>query len=130
MKVLRVLPLYLISLLLFCGLFFGGIYVSCRFMLGLAMDALGSPTGIAAVFPKLIALAGGLGGGFWGLMLAAFITRFLARYWLEDADLGERPILNITMSSFLGFILVSMILIAFFGERANLDSILKLLLET
>lgn len=130
MKVLRIFPLYLIGLLLFCGLFFGGVYVSCRFMLGLAMDVLGNPTGIAAVFPKLIALAGGLGGGFWGLMLAAFITRFLARHWLDGVELGERPLLNITMSSFLSFILVSMILIAFFGERTDLGAILKILLET
>ncbi len=130
MKFLRIFPLYLISLLLFTSIFFAGVYFSCRFMLGLAMDALGSPTGLAAVFPKIIALAAGLGGGFWGLMLAAFITRFLARHWLEDASLGDRPILSITMSSFLSFILVVMILIAFLGERTNLDAILKILLET
>lgn len=99
-------------------------------MLGLAMDALGNPTGIAAVFPKIIALAAGLGGGFWGVMLAALMTRFLARHWLDNIELGERPILSVTMSSFLSFILVLMILIAVFGERTNIDAILKILLMT
>ena len=130
MKVLRVLPLYLMNLILFGGMFFGGIYVSCRFMLGLAMDLLGNPTGIAAVFPKIIALAAGLGGGFWGLMIAAFIARFLATQLLDGADLGERPILNVTMSSFVSFLLVTAIMIAVGGESVNLGAILKILLET
>lgn len=128
MKFLKVFPLYLINLTLFCGLFLGGIYFSCRFMLGLMMDVLGNPTGIAAVFPKIVALVAGLGGGFWGIMLAAIITRFLARHWLDGADLGDHPILNITMSSFIGFIFVIAVLIAVFGERANIDVVLKILL--
>ena len=130
MKFLRIFPLYLMNLVLFAGLFFGGIYVSCRFMLGLMMEALGYPTGIAAVFPKIIALIAGLGGGFWGLMIAAFLARFLARQLLEGADLGERPILNITMSSFISFLLVTAIMIAVGGERVNLSEILKILLAT
>jgi len=130
MKFLRIFPLYLISLLLFCGLFFAGIYIGCRFMLGLVMEALGYPTGLAAVFPKIIALIAGLGGGFWGVMLAAFITHFLAKYWLEDVKFGERPLLNITMTSFLSFVLVLMILIALFGERTNIDTVLRILLKT
>lgn len=130
MKLLRLLLLYIINLFLFCGWFVAGVYVSCRFMLSLLMEALNYPTGIAVVFPKIIALIAGLGGGFWGMLLAAFIVRFLARHFLEDMDLGERPILNITMSSFIGFIFVLMILIAFFGERADLDAVLKILLET
>ena len=130
MKFLRVFPLYLMNLVLFGGLFFGGIYVSCRFMLGLVMEALGNPTGIAAVFPKVIALIAGLGGGFWGLMLAAFTTRFLTRQLLEGADLGERPILNVTMTSFISFLLVTAILIAVGGDQVNLGAILEILLET
>ena len=130
MKFLRVFPLYLMNLVLFGGLFFGGIYVSCRFMLGLVMEALGSPTGLAAVFPKIIALIAGLGGGFWGLMLAAFTTRFLTRQLLEGADLGERPILNVTMTSFISFLLVTAILIAVGGDQVNLGAILEILLET
>ena len=130
MKLLRVLPLYLINLILFGGLFFGGIYVSCRFMLGLVMEALGNPTGIAAVFPKILALIAGLGGGFWGLMIAAFIARFLARQLLEGADLGERPILNLTMTSFISFLLVTAIMIAVGGEKVNIGAILEILLAT
>ena len=128
MKVLRVLPLYLMNLILFGGMFFGGIYVSCRFMLGLAMDLLGNPTGIAAVFPKIIALAAGLGGGFWGLMIAAFIARFLATQLLDGADLGERPILNVTMSSFVSFLLVTAIMIAVGGDKVKISAILEILL--
>ncbi len=130
MKILRVFPLYLINLVLFAGLFFGGIYVSCRFMLGLVMEALGNPTGIAAVFPKIIALIAGLGGGFWGLMLAAFIARFLARQLLDGVDFGERPILNITMSSFVSFLFIIAILIAVGGDRVNIGAILEILLAT
>ena len=130
MKFLRVFPLYLMNLILFGGLFFGGIYISCRFMLGLVMEALGNPTGLAAVFPKIIALVAGLGGGFWGLMLAAFLARFLARQLLDGIDLGERPILNITMSSFVSFLFVIAILIAVGGERVNIGTILEILLTT
>ena len=130
MKFLRVLPLYLMNLVLFGGLFFGGIYVSCRFMLGLVMEALGNPTGIAAVFPKILALIAGLGGGFWGLMIAAFFARFLARQLLDGIDLGDRPILNITMSSFISFLLVTAIMIAVGGERINISAILEILLAT
>lgn len=130
MKFLRIFPLYLINLLLFGGWFVVGIYAGCRFMLGLMMDLLNYPTGIAAVFPKIVALIAGLGGGFWGLMIAAFIVRFLARHFLEGVDLGERPILNITMSSFVTFLLVLAVMIAAFGERANLDAVLKILLAT
>ena len=118
------------NLLLFGGLFFGGIYVSCRFMLGLVMEALGNPTGIAAVFPKIIALIAGLGGGFWGLMLAAFLVRFLARQFLDGVDLGERPILNVTMSSFISFLLVTAIMIAIGGDRVDIGAILEILLAT
>ena len=99
-------------------------------MLGLLMDALGRPTGIAAVLPKVMALTAGLGGGFWGIMLAAVITRFLANQFLEDVKLGERPILDLTMSSFLSFLFVIAVLIAVFGERANVDAVLKVLLTT
>ena len=130
MKFLRVFPLYLMNLILFGGLFFGGIYVSCRFMLGLVMEALGNPTGLAAVFPKIIALVAGLGGGFWGLMLAAFLARFLTTQLLDGIDLGERPILNITMSSFVSFLFVTAILIAVGGERINIGAILEILLAT
>ena len=130
MKFLRIFPLYLLSILLFGGFFSGGVYVSCRFMLGLLMDALGRPTGIAAVLPKVMALTAGLGGGFWGIMLAAVITRFLANQFLEDVKLGERPILDLTMSSFLSFLFVIAVLIAVFGERANVDAVLKVLLTT
>ncbi len=130
MKFLRIFPLYLLNLILFCGFFLGGIYVSCRFMLGLVMEALGYPTGIAAVFPKIMALIAGLGGGFWGLMIAAFTTRFLARQFLEDVPLGDRPILNLTMSSFISFLFVIAILIAIGGDRVNLGAILKILLAT
>jgi len=130
MKLLRVLPLYLMNLILFGGLFFGGIYSSCRFMLGLAMDLLGNPTDIAAVFPKIFALIAGLGGGFWGLMIAAFIARFLATQLLDDIDLGDRPILNITMTSFISFLLVTAIMIAAGGDRTNISAILEILLET
>ena len=118
------------NLILFGGLFFGGIYVSCRFMLGLVMEALGNPTGIAAVFPKIIALIAGLGGGFWGLMIAAFLARFLARQLLEDVDFGDRPILNITMTSFISFLLVTAIMIAVGGDRVNIGAILEILLAT
>ena len=130
MKFLRIFPLYLMNLMLFGGLFFGGIYVSCRFMLGLVMEALGNPTGIAAIFPKIIALIAGLGGGFWGLMLAAFLVRFLARQFLDGVDLGERPILNITMSSFISFLLVTAIMIAIGGDRVDIGAILEILLAT
>lgn len=130
MKFLRIFPLYLLNLILFCGFFLGGIYVSCRFMLGLVMEALGYPTGIAAVFPKIMALIAGLGGGFWGLMIAAFLARFLARQLLEDVDFGERPILNITMTSFISFLLVTAIMVAVGGDRINIGAILKVLLET
>jgi len=130
MKFFRVVPLYLLNTVLFGGWFVAGIYFSCRFMLGLVMEALGNPTGIAAVFPKIIALIAGLGGGFWGLMIAAFIARFLARQLLEGADLGERPILNITMSSFVSFLFVAAILIAVGGEKVNIGAILEILLET
>ena len=130
MKLLRIFPLYTLNLLLFTGFFFGGIYFSCRFMLGLVMEALGYPTGIAGVFPKIIALIAGLGGGFWGLLIAAFIARFIARQFLEGADLGDRPILNLTMSSFISFLFVIAILIAIGGERVSLGAVLKILLET
>ena len=130
MKLLRVLPLYLMNLILFGGLFFGGIYFSCRFMLGLTMEALGNPTGIAAVFPKILALIAGLGGGFWGLMIAAFIARFLTTQLLDGIDLGERPILNITMSSFISFLLVTAVMIAAGGDKINVGAILEILLET
>ena len=130
MKILRIFPPYLMNLILFGGLFFGGIYVSCRFMLGLVMDALGNPTGIAAIFPKIIALAAGLGGGFWGLVLAALIARFLSRQLLDGVDLGERPILNITMTSFVSFLLVTAIMIAVGGDRVNIGAILEILLKT
>lgn len=130
MKILRVIPLYLMNLFLFGGLFFGGIYVSCRFMLGLAMDLLGNPTGLAAIFPKLLALVAGLGGGFWGLMIAAFAARFLARQLLPETGLGEKRLWDVTLGSFVSFLLVVMILIAVFGERTNIGAILEVLLET
>ena len=128
MKFLRVFPIYITNLVLFTGLFLGGIYSGCRFMLGLVLNALGNPTGLAAVFPKIIALIAGLGGGFWGLMIAAFLTRLLARQFLDGIDLGERPILNLTMSSFISFLFVIAILIAVGGNRISLEAILKILL--
>ena len=130
MEFFRVIPLYAMNLFLFGGLFFGGIYVSCRFILGLVMEALGNPTGLAALFPKLLALVAGLGGGFWGLMLAAVTARFLARQLLPEANLGEKRLLDITLGSFVSFLLVVMILIAIFGERTNVGAILEVLLET
>ena len=128
MKLLRVLPLYLMNLILFGGMFFGGIYVSCRFILGLAMETLGNPTGLAAVFPKIIALVAGLGGGFWGLMIAALIARFLTTQLLDGIDLGDRPILNTTMSSFISFLLVTAIMIAVGGDKVKISAILEILL--
>jgi hypothetical protein len=130
MKIFSIIPLYLLSLLMFVGFFVGGVYFGCRFVLSLAMEALGYPTGLAAVFPKIIALAGGFGGGFWGLLLAAALTRFFRHHWTGEVKFGERPLLNTTMSAFLTFVLVTMLFIATFGERTNLDTVLKILLET
>jgi len=130
MKFLKIFPLYILNLILFTGLFLGGIYGGCRFMLGLVMNALGNPTGLAVLFPKVIALIAGLGGGFWGLMIAAFLTRLLARQFLDGVDLGDRSILNLTMSSFISFLFVIAILIAVGGERISIGAILEILLAT
>ena len=114
---------------MFLGFFVAGVYFGTRFTLSLAMEVLDYPTGIAAIFPKIVALAGGLGGGFWGLLLAAAVTRFLGHHWIGSIKFGERPILNTTMSAFITFILILMIVIAVFGERAHVDAVLKILLE-
>lgn len=101
-----------------------------RFVFSLAMGVFGYPTGVAAVFPKLIALGGGLGGGFWGIMLAVFITRYLGHHWIGRVDFGNRPILNTTMSAFLTSVLLVMIALAIFGERTGIGAILEVLLRT
>lgn len=130
MKIFSIIPLYLLSLLMFVGFFVGGVYFGARFALSLVMDVLDYPTGMAAVFPKVLALAAGAGGGFWGLFLAAVVTRFLGHRWIGSVKFGERPILNTTMSAFLTFILMTMIAVAVFGERTHIDAVLKILLET
>ena len=128
MRVLSFVPLYLLSVLLYL-LFFGlGIFVGTRFTLALMMQILGYPTGLAAIFPKLVALVGGVGGSLWGLFLASLSIRFLGRHWYAPLELGRHPIIKTTLSAFLTFLLILMIGLALFGSRLPVGAILRFLL--
>lgn len=130
MRVLSFVPLYLLSVSLFVILFLLGIVVGARFTLSLMMQLLGYPVGIAAILPKLIALVGGIGGSFWGLFLAATITRFLGQHWEAPLEFGRRPIVNTTISAFLTFLLLLLISLAAFGNRLPVGEVLNFLLKT
>lgn len=128
MKLASVLPFYLLSLFLFGAFFVGGLVIGTRFMLDLAMEFLGFPQGIAAVFPKLVAIVGGLAGAFWGVFLAALAVRFLGQHYPVPIEFGERPVFNTALSSFATFVIVLVAFLAFLGDRATVGEVFKLLI--